>query len=135
METRTFPGNYKSLAKIGEFVLRAAQKAGLDGNDSYAIELAVDEGCCNIIDHAYGGEDRGEIRCSIETGDGKIMVTLRDHGRPFDPSLVPEPALNVPIQKVRKRGAGVFLMKKLVDELHYETSPETGNKLVLVKQK
>jgi serine/threonine-protein kinase RsbW len=135
METRTFPGNYKSLAKIGEFVLRAAQKAGLDGNDSYAIELAVDEGCCNIIDHAYGGEDRGEMECSIETVDGKITVTIRDHGRSFDPTLVPVPVLNVPIQKVRKRGAGVFLMKKLVDELQYETSPETGNVLVLVKRK
>ena len=135
METKSFPGNYKSLAKISEFVLQAAQAAGLDRKKSYQIDLAVDEACCNIIDHAYGGEDQGVIECSIETMTGEIAVTLRDRGGTFDPELVPEPTLNVPLQKVKKRGAGVFLMKRLVDELHYEASPETGNRLVLVKRK
>jgi serine/threonine-protein kinase RsbW len=64
-----------------------------------------------------------------------LTVILKDRGRPFDPISVPRPVLNVPIQKLKKRGVGFYLMHKVMDELHYETSPESGNTLVMVKRK
>jgi serine/threonine-protein kinase RsbW len=135
MKTETYPGNYTSLAEISQFVIQAAQKAGLNEHEIYQVELAVDEACCNIIDHAYGGENRGEMQCSVEIGEGSLTVILKDRGRPFDPISVPRPVLNVPIQKLKKRGVGFYLMHKVMDELHYETSPESGNTLVMVKRK
>jgi serine/threonine-protein kinase RsbW len=135
MKTETYPGNYTSLEPISQFVIQAAQDAGLNEHEIYQVELAVDEACCNIIDHAYGGENRGDMQCSVEIGDGKLTVTLKDRGRPFDPASVPQPVFNVPIQKLKKRGVGVYLMHKIMDELRYETSPENGNTLVMVKRK
>jgi len=135
MKTETYPGNYTSLEPISQFVIQAAQDAGLNEHEIYQVELAVDEACCNIIDHAYGGENRGDMQCSVEVGDGKLTVTLKDRGRPFDPASVPQPVFNVPIQKLKKRGVGVYLMHKIMDELRYETSPENGNTLVMVKRK
>jgi serine/threonine-protein kinase RsbW len=134
MTTQTFSGNYQSLAKISEFVVKAAQQAGLNEHEVYQVDLAVDEACCNIIDHAYGGEDRGDFQCTVEVSDGMLTVTLKDRGRPFDPALVPEPRLDTPLEELKARGAGIFLMRRIMDELHYETSPETGNKLVLIKK-
>jgi serine/threonine-protein kinase RsbW len=133
MDTATFPGRYESLANIGEFVVQAAKDAGLDPNAVYAVELAVDEACSNIIDHAYGGENIGVMHCSIVVESGKLTVILRDQGRPFDPDSVPEPILNVPLEDLKIGGAGLFLIHKMMDEVHYESLPETGNVLTLVK--
>ena len=61
MPKKLFPGRYASLAEIGEFIGLAAQAAGFDSKDVYAIKLAVDEACTNIIEHGYGGEGIGKI--------------------------------------------------------------------------
>jgi serine/threonine-protein kinase RsbW len=135
MTTVTFPGEYKSLEKISELVVQAARQAGLNEHETYQVDLAVDEACCNIIDHAYGGEGLGEMTCSIEIHPDKLTVILMDRGRPFDPSKVPDPQLDAPLEKVKRRGAGFYLMRKIMDELHFEHTPEGGNVLVLVKKK
>jgi len=133
MKTKTFPGNYHSLSKVSKFVVEAAQEAGLDEQEIYQVDLAVDEACCNIIDHAYGGEDLGEMQCSVEIGENSLTVVLKDRGRPFDPSRVPLPVYDVPIEQLKRRGVGFFLMHKVMDELHFESSSENGNTLVMVK--
>jgi serine/threonine-protein kinase RsbW len=135
MRTATFPVEYKSLKKISEFVVQAARQAGLNEHETYQVDLAVDEACCNIIDHAYGGEGLGEMQCSVEIHPDKLTVILKDRGRPFDPSKVPEPQVDAPLEHVKRRGAGFYLMRKIMDELHYEHSPEGGNVLVLIKKK
>ena len=135
MRTVTFPGEYKSLEKISQFVVEAARQAGLNEHETYQVDLAVDEACCNIIDHANGGEGQGEMQISVETKPDKLTVILKDRGRPFDPSKVPEPKLDVPLEQVKRRGAGFYLIRKIIDELHYERTPQGDNVMVLVKRK
>lgn len=134
MKMFTFPGRYDSLAKISEFVVQAAKDAGLDSKAVYAVELSVDEACCNIIDHAYGGEGIGDMQCSVQVEPGQLTVILRDQGKPYDPDSVPEPKLNVPLEDLKLGGAGVYLIRKLMDEVHYESNPESDNVLTLVKR-
>ncbi|NJN43607.1 MAG: ATP-binding protein [Anaerolineae bacterium] len=57
--TATFPGQFKSLEKISQFVQKAASQAGLDEEALYSVELAVDEACSNIIEHAYQAKIKG----------------------------------------------------------------------------
>jgi serine/threonine-protein kinase RsbW len=131
--TLTFPGRYASLEAIREFVVTAAQEAGLSPKSIYAIDLAVDEACTNIIEHAYGGENRGKIECTIQVSRDKITITLRDYGKPFDPTNVPHPEFGVPLEKLKTRGAGLYLMKNMMDEIHYESQKKRGNLMRLVK--
>lgn len=134
METVRFPGRFDSLPKIGAFVEQAARAAGLDDKAIYAVELAVDEACSNIIDHAYGGEGIGEVECSVRVSQGQLTVVLEDHGRPFDPKNIPAPELKVPIEKLKPRGVGFFLMRKMMDEIHYEYTSDGGNRLTMTKR-
>lgn len=134
MRTETFPGRYDSLVKVSEFVIEAAKKAGLANAETYAVELAVDEACCNIIDHAYGGEGRGELECSVVVKEGELTVILRDSGKPFDPESIPTPNLNVPLEKLKPRGVGLYLMRKLMDEIDYKFSKNNGNILTMIKR-
>ncbi|UCH59079.1 MAG: ATP-binding protein [Anaerolineales bacterium] len=134
MKTSSFPGRYDSLAKVSEFVVNAAKEAGLNSEEVYAVELAVDEACCNIIDHAYGGEGLGELNCTVKVDQGKLTVILSDTGKAFDPKSIPDPKLDVPLEQLKPRGVGLYLMRKLMDDINYETSPNHGNTLTMVKR-
>lgn len=135
MDTLRLPGRFESLPKIGEFVVNAARATGLDERSIYAVELAVDEACSNIIDHAYGGEDIGELECEVSVQADRLIIILRDNGRPFDPEAIPDPNVGISIDELKPRGVGFFLMRKMMDEVRYTYSPETGNTLIMVKRK
>jgi serine/threonine-protein kinase RsbW len=112
-----------------------AQKAGLDDMAVYSVELAVDEACTNIIEHAYGGEGKGEIQCTCQILEDGIKVILRDQGRAFNPENVPVPKPKARLKEVKARGAGLFLIRKLMDEVQFDFSKEEGNRLTLIKRK
>ena len=132
-ETETFPGSFDSLEDIGEFTRQAAQASGLDDDAIYQVQLAVDEACTNIIEHAYGGEGRGEIECTCRIEPDGLTMTLRDDGNPFDPSSVPDPDTDAELEDRQMGGLGVYLMRKLMDEVHFECT-DSGNVLTLVKR-
>jgi serine/threonine-protein kinase RsbW len=135
MKTETFPGRYESLARISEFVLKAAEQAGLDDKARYAVQTAVDEACSNIIEHAYGGEGIGEISCSVKIRADSLAIILRDRGKPFDPGSIPVPDVNSKLFKRKEGGLGLFFIRRFMDEVHFEFSAEDGNQLTMVKYK
>jgi serine/threonine-protein kinase RsbW len=135
IKKRAFPGRYESLAAIRDFVVQAAREVGFSEEDVYRVELSVDEACANIIEHAYGGEDKGDIQCWIAIEAEGIRIRLQDFGCPFDPSKVSQPRLKVPIEKVKTRGVGFFLMNKLMDEVRYSSSLRGGNVMEMYKRR
>ncbi len=120
---------------IRQFAGQAAKDFGLPENDIYAVELAVDEACTNVIEHAYDGVPRGEIECTCESDDKKMTIMLRDHGRPFDPNSIPAPDLKADINKRKVGGLGIYLMKRYMDEVRYEQLGESGNLVIMVKRR
>lgn len=135
MDMLRLPGRFENLPKIGEFVVKAARSAGLDDRAIYAVELAVDEACSNIIDHAYGGESESLLECEVVLARDGLTVILRDHGKPFDPDNIPDPKIGVSIDELKPRGVGFFLMKKMMDEIRYQYTPESGNILTMTKKR
>jgi serine/threonine-protein kinase RsbW len=134
-QTRAFPGRFDSLAAIGEFVSRAAEAAGLDARAVYSVQMAVDEACSNIIEHAYGGEGRGNIECTCHVDEDGLTVVLRDKGRFFDPTSVPAPDLHANLEDRTGGGLGLYFMRQLMDEVHFEFTPGSGNLLTMVKRR
>ena len=133
MVKSVFKANYKNLDSIRGFVGRSAQQAGFSERDIYAVQLATDEASTNIIQHAYGGEGNEEIEIECEIRSGELTITLRDQGKPFDPTSVPEPNIKEGLDDRKVGGLGMYLIRKIMDEVHYETSEESGNLLRLVK--
>src|SRR3972149_3079191 len=135
MTTVNFPGKFESLSKISKFVANAAKKAGLGDKATYAVQLAVDEACSNIIEHSYRGEGIGDIQCTCQVSDHGLTVILRDRGYPFKPEGVPEPKKNAALKNLPPRGAGLYLMRKLMDKVNFEFTADSGNVLTMVKYK
>jgi len=133
MVKKIFPGNYRNLEAISNFVLEYAEKTQFSPNAIYAIQTAVDEACANIIDHAYGGENKGEIEIQITQIKNGMRITLWDKGEPFDPDEIPEPDITSPLEIRKERGLGIYFMRKLMDEVLFSFSQSRGNKLTLIK--
>jgi len=75
----------------------------------------------------FGGR-RVDVTISVTATMAKL--TIRDQGKGFDVSTLPDPL--DPDNVIRAHGRGVFLMKSFMDEVHYN---KTGNEVTLIKYK
>ena len=130
-----FPAQFQYLDEIRDFVAEVASHGGFDGKEVYAIQLAADEAASNIIEHAYGDMPPGDIEITCEMKNGVLTITMRDQGRPFDPASVRPPNLKADLSKRKIGGLGIYLMRKLMDDVRYESVPGQGNLLTLQKRK
>lgn len=133
MKTLTLPGLYKNLAIICEYARQAASEAGLTDKAAYEVETAVDEAFANIIDHAYGGEGKGDIECSCSIDDKGLTIKMRDYGKSFDPSKIKAPNIKAPLNKRKDRGLGLFLIRQWMDVVTFEFTTSQGNLITMVK--
>jgi serine/threonine-protein kinase RsbW len=135
MPKRTFSSDLGNLEQICSFVTRYAEKAGLDERQVYAVQLAVDEAATNIIEHGYRESGKGDVVITCTPKPDGLRVTLHDHAPPFDPEDVPAPVVDVPLEALKPRGLGIYLMRKMMDEVSYDFNAEKGNTLTMFKRK
>jgi anti-sigma regulatory factor (Ser/Thr protein kinase) len=135
MQSVRFAARFEFLDEIREFVGDIARIGGFGDKDVYNIQLATDEAASNIIEHAYEGVSDGvlDLSCGIE-GEA-IRIVLIDYGEPFDPSAIPMPDLKADLSDRKIGGLGIFLMRKLMDEVHYEPRDDKSNVLTMIKRK
>ena len=134
MTTKRFSCSLKNLEEICDYITHCANEAGLSESEVYAVQLAVDEASTNIIEHGYGEEcpDRIDITCEpVEEG---LKVVIYDDAEPFNPEAVPEPDMDVSLENMKPRGLGLYLIHKMMDEVHYESTPNKGNTLTMIKR-
>lgn len=85
------------------------------------IELVTEEIFVNIASYAYP-EGGGSVVIRRDGGEGAegLTLTFMDSGVPYDPLQRPDPDLTLSAEDRPIGGLGVFLVKKIVDEAHYE---------------
>jgi serine/threonine-protein kinase RsbW len=83
------------------------------------IEIALREAIVNAVIHGNHRDHRKHVYvgCRCET-DGGVSIVVRDDGHGFDTNSAPDPTIEGNIQS--SRGRGVYLMKALMDEVHFE---------------
>jgi anti-sigma regulatory factor (Ser/Thr protein kinase) len=124
------PSDLRLLGLARAFVEAVCRVAGLDDAATHAVVLATDEATNNVMRHAHrdAPDKLLQIQCRIQPGTLEIRVA--DQGPPFDLDAVPQldPA------ELRAGGRGVFLMRRLMDDLEVSPRPEGGNVLRMVKR-
>ena len=135
MKTVQFAAKFEYLDEIREFVGTIARDAGFGDKDVYNIQLATDEAASNIIEHAYEKKKDGVLELSCGVKDDLITIVLIDHGESFDPSEIPLPDLKADLSDRKIGGLGIFLMRKLMDDVHYEVKSNKSNVLTMTKRK
>ena len=125
----TIPSDLRLLALARAFVEAICQVAGFDEKATHAVVLASDEATNNAMRHAHAGQPDTPLQIQCFIRPEGIEVRIHDEGAPFDLDAVEplDPA------EFRAGGRGVFLMRKLMDELTCEPRPQRGNTLRMVK--
>jgi serine/threonine-protein kinase RsbW len=135
MQSVRFAAKFEFLDEIREFVGDVARKGGFSDKDVYNIQLATDEAASNMIEHSYENIPDGVIDLSCGMEGEQIRIVLIDYGEPFDPSIIPLPDLKADLSDRKIGGLGIFLMRKLMDEVHYEPRADKSNVLTMIKRK
>jgi len=98
------------------------------------IFLSVDEAITNIIIHAYKKNTKKEkIFFHIEKKENKIIIILKDTGKPFDSSNIPKPNVQLNLAGKKRGGFGIHLMRTLMDKIEYQFN-ENFNQITLIKK-
>ena len=132
--TLDVPSTTQNLAMIREFVTRVAAQAGLSEVEVGQLELAVDEACANVIEHAYGDDKSKQVMVRAIFDEDTLRIHVIDTGKGFDPTQVQEQDLKDLIAKRKTGGLGMRLIRTLMDEVHYDIEPGKRNELRMVKK-
>jgi serine/threonine-protein kinase RsbW len=123
----------ETLPVFRDFIEQACERAGIDPETRFALKLAVDEACTNVITHGYANMDPGSMILELKLDPQQVVITLTDFGHPFEPSEAPMPDLAAALEDRPTGGLGLYFIYSTMDEVDYQTS-EDGNRLILTKR-
>lgn len=122
-----------SFKKVRDFIRQRAVEAGFNRTDVGRLVLAVDEVCSNIVKHSYHFEPNHKLTLSWHERPESAVVEIEDDSPiPY----LPSPAdfdLPTKIKYRHTNGYGKYLIRKVVDDVQFETVPGSHNKVSLIK--
>lgn len=128
------PSTTANLALVREFVTSVGAQAGMKEDEVAKLQLAVDEACSNVIEHAYGHDSTKEVVIRADFDDEALRIEVVDTGSRFDPTSVEPKSLQELMAERKSGGLGLRLIQSLMDEVSYEIEPGEKNQLRMVKK-
>lgn len=127
------PSQTDYISLVRQFVGGVAKKAGFTDIDIEKIELALDEACSNVLQHAYKFETNNRYEIELIVDKLKLDIIITDQGDSFQFHDHVAPDIEQHISELNVGGLGIFIMQQMMDEVRYESLPDSGNVLRMVK--
>jgi len=122
------PNDLSTIEEAVDFVM---QRCSFCSQDPRKLRLNLRVGLAEALANAmlYGNARDPSKRVKVEVAfqDSAITARVTDEGKGFDPLSVPDPTS--PGNIMRANGRGIFLMRQLLDEVHFN---DRGNSVTLV---
>ncbi len=117
---RVFNVSLDAVGEVKEYIKEVISRFPFDDRKIFNILLAVEEIVVNVIKHAKVTQP--EITVEVDTPSKNVLkVKIMDYGVPFNPLDMDEkPNINDSIPERKIGGLGLFLVKKMVDDMEYE---------------
>ena len=90
-------------------------KMGASTEKADKARLAVMEICLNAIEHGSGNNPAKVVTADLFEQDETLVIEIMDTGKGFTPSMPKD----FPPLQANRRGFGLFMVCKLVDELEF----------------
>jgi len=130
MPTLKLSAGIENLRSFVRFVSDCAQSRGFSEKRTREIEIAVEEALVNIFHYAYP-QRQGDVTITCKMGENQtLVIEIEDTGIFFDLTSIPEPDLCSDVQHRKIGGLGIFLIRKMVNELHYRR--ESGRNILIM---
>ena len=118
---KTFAASMDTIPDIVGFVSETASAMGVHPKRVMHLELAVEEAAVNICSYAYEIPP-GEVTIRISRETEVVRIELIDVGVPFDPLAADAPDIKMELENREVGGLGIFLIRRVLDEVHYSRS-------------
>ena len=118
---KTFAASMDTIPDIVGFVSETASAMGVHPKRVMHLELAVEEAAVNICSYAYEIPP-GEVTIRISRETEVVRIELVDTGVPFDPLAADAPDIKSELENREVGGLGIFLIRRMLDEVHYSRS-------------
>jgi len=107
------------LEKVRSFLKETLEGKDVSEKNYYIMELSLVEVCTNIVKYAYP-KNNGTIYLKSWIKKNKVFFEIKDDGIPFDPRSIKKPDISEIIEKEKKGGLGVFLIRSLMNNVEYQ---------------
>ena len=118
------------LLPLRQFVRELAVQQGCCNENLDCMVMAINEACMNVIQHAYGGREDGEIIVEFWKDKDELLVRIYDFAEQVDLETIKSRDLN----EIRPGGLGVHIIHQVMDSVEYKNHSEPlGNVLEMRK--
>ena len=119
--------NKASIEAVADFLSEILEKWEIPLKLAGKAQIAVDEIYSNIV--YYSGASSAAVAVA-ESCDG-LTILFEDNGKPYDPTTAKEPDITLSAEEREIGGLGIFMVKKMAAEIHYEN--RDGKNLLTVR--
>lgn len=124
MLTLSINNNLTEISQLEPFMEKLAEAYGISPDVQFQLNLALDEALANSINYAYPEGTEGSIILEAETEGNMLVLRLMDFGTPFDPTLQGDVDTTLSVEQRPIGGLGIFLIKKMMDDVTYVRQEE-----------
>ena len=132
-ERRVTLREVSEIPRLQRFMQAVSEHADLDHALSLNLNLALEEAVSNVLLYAYPGEAEKKVDLKALVWEDRIDFTVSDSGIPFDPTAIPAPDLSVDLKDRPIGGLGIFLVKRIMDDVSYRR--EDGKNILTMTKK
>lgn len=125
----------EEVSRLPLFLEEIVGETGMGAAEVMSLNVALEEALVNVIRYAYPRTGIGKIVLSFawDEKSRKLCFYLKDWGMAFDPLTVPEADVTLSLEERPIGGLGIFLMRKLMDEVTYKREGDC-NMLTMKKE-
>ena len=128
LEIESTPNN---LITVEEFVNYFSVELGLDQEKINGLLLAITEATTNAIIYCNKNNQLKMVRIYVYVDGSNLTVIIKDEGKGFDPSIVPDPT--DPENLLKDSGRGLYLMRVYMDGLTYNQTTDGTEAILTMK--
>ncbi len=128
----TLASELDSVATVEETCEKFAQRAGFDEDTVSGIAMVAHEAAVNAVLHGNRKDPEKAVTASFALTDHALTICIADEGGGFDADTLPDPV--APENLLRSSGRGVFLMRAVMDEVHFRKLAP-GTEVTLIKHR
>jgi|Laugrespbdmm15sn_2_1035079.scaffolds.fasta_scaffold35881_2 sigma-B regulation protein RsbU (phosphoserine phosphatase) len=127
-----FPASPEHLCQVRQKLREVLAPCCHSESVTNCIILAVGEACMNIIQHAYGKEEKGDIILEVHSQDDNITFRLTDFATR---KTRLEDMQSRPLEELRPGGLGCHLIKQIMDEVQMVECKDSHGNVLQMKKK
>ena len=121
MKELTLTATVENISTMTAFVDEQLEALACPMKVQMQIDIAIDELFGNIARYAYTPEvGEATVRVQVSDAPVAVIITFIDGGIPYDPLTADEPDTSLSAEERAIGGLGIYMVKKLMDDVTYE---------------